>query len=157
MVAAATVNATNANLNPKRIPYGLYLIDLEGIVIESTSLDYAADRANIAAILAGHTLVAWCDAYWDAGDTGATPDLDADLVISEDAEDPSSAGTETTLYNASTAFSAAVTLANRTYLYFGHKVNDTYNGVGYVRFLVNVAAATADDMTLHGYLLCSAP
>jgi hypothetical protein len=157
-MAAATVWATGANSQPVCIPHGSILLPLNPITIESTSVTTAGDRANLFAIPNGARVEFLIDFAHGDGDTGGTPTLDMDLVYVTDFEDWDDNGTETIFYNAGTAFTGAITTANRLDpIYIGHKFANSYAGFGLIRAKVNTEAVTPADVSLEGYLIVTAP
>lgn len=157
-MAAATVWATGANSWPVCIPHGTLIVPLNAITIESTSVTTAGDRANLIAVPNGARIEFLMDLAHGDGDTGATPLLDMDIVYATDFEDWDDAGTETIIYNAGTAFTAAVTTANRLDpMWVGRKAQNSYAGYELIRAKVNAAAVTPADVSLEGYFIITAP
>jgi hypothetical protein len=140
----STTNSTaysNAR-EPKRV-VGANIIPITDTV-PTTELGEAGDRRRIARISHGLELVALFLQHGD-GDTGGTA-FDADIVLHDDDGD-------TILYNAGTAFSAAnATGVHVALATDGIRVNAAADDAS-IDFLVNVAATTAQALTLEGYIL----
>lgn len=148
-MTATTVNL--GNLNPKRVPFGLYMIPLD-LSIATTLIDEENDRANLAAVENGHR-IEWLFLKHGDGDVHATPTLDLDLILVTGADDPSDAGTETTILNAGTEFQSADTTGK--WYQIGVTVNNATGGRGWIRSKVVTGAATAQALTLDGFFLVS--
>lgn len=145
---AATINDDAFDDFEPGAPLGFFPVPFSP-TIPTTSLNDVGDRVNLLAIGAGRR-IGYIDILSnDAGDSHATPTLDADLVLSVGAESDGD-GTETVLYNAGTRFQAASTTFVRTPVDI--LIADSVDSKGVVRLKVNTAAATPAEMDLSGVL-----
>ena len=139
-----TTNSTaySAANEPRRV-VGTNIIPITDTV-PAAELGEAADRRRLAKISHGLELIALALIHGD-GDSGAGA-LDADIVLHDDDGD-------TILYNAGTAFNAAVTTPLWVFLATaGVRVNAAADDAS-IDLLVNVAASTAAEMTIEGVVI----
>lgn len=107
--------------------------------IATTSLDDANDRVKLIPVPSGADLLMLVLEHEDL-DSGGTPTLDADIVLST--EDSAGTVTDTILFNAGTGFQSARTTPLVIILDNVSVPNDE-DQIGSIDFLVNTAAATA--------------
>lgn len=124
-------------------PAGTDIIPLD-IDIDADYQSEANDRLNLLALPEGRTLLALILVSNEAGDSHATPTLDADLVLVQGVDNPTDTGTETVLYNAGTRWQAASTTL--VVQWVNTKLTEEgYNGLAYLRWKAVTASATAVD------------
>lgn len=129
---------------PFNPPFGI-AIDYVNEEIATTELDTANDVTYLIPVPVGRTIVK-IEVKNEELDTGGGNALDLDIVLRT--TDSAGTNTDTILYNAGTAFSAAVTTP--TVVYPNAKVPASATGIGHIIAKVNVAATTAaaGDITL---------
>lgn len=139
-------DSANFTARAQAPPVGCYPIHVNE-TISTTVLGTTGNLLNLRAIDAGRTIIGVDFISTSAdGDTDATPLLDTSLVIAEECNTPADAGTETELIDWTTTMQSAI--ATRAWTSLDHLVSSAYNGMGYLRFKVNVGAATAQAFVL---------
>lgn len=142
MPTTTSSTAYSSGREPIRV-VGTNIIPISDTV-PTTELGEALDRRQLAKISHGLELIALSLIHGD-GDSGAGA-LDADIVLHDDNGD-------TILYNAGTAFNAAVTTPVWVFLATAAVRVQAAADDASIDLLINVAASTGAAMTIEGLVI----
>lgn len=133
----------------KKNPWGPTLVPFS-LTIPTTSTDDAGDRAYLVPIPDGVQEIVVCFNTSADGDTGG-PNLDLDVIV-QDWGGTGGATRDTIVYNAGTAFGAAI-IDNKLAISTTKVVGKATQGYGNLGLLCNVAAAVGAEFVISGYVL----